>query len=236
MSAIHLALDIETLAKAIPESKLREAEARIGEANAKKYKKQETIDKNNAADLEAFKDKWKFSREGAQILCIGIGAFDEDGLLLEDYCSAADDEKAVLQTSFEQMSEIINKLPTATFWPLIYTYNGDSFDIPHIIRASIEHGIFPEYPFNPRNITDLMKYPFERFLSARKLDDLCSMYGITTPSQFDVPDYPKADGSMVAEMWAKDKKDGGTRVDKYCMQDVCKVGKLAALLNKIIRR
>lgn len=244
MSVEYLALDIETLEKPMPPEVWEAKRNAVEEYNKAQYKKPETIAEHIKDDLEKFKTKWKFSREGAQILCIGVGFFDADGKMVDGWCEPSDNEAQVLRGFTSGFPKELTRIGgyAPGIWPTIYTFNGDGFDWPHIVRACSEHEVYLPFPLKPRHCTDLMKYPFERFCANTDLDGICALHGIPeVPAKFKLAEYPQPDGSMVAEMWNRDKLDlaagVGTpeteRVRRYCLSDVWKVGTLAGRIRKI---
>ena len=247
----HLALDIETLAKPVPENVLHGWEVdvlrsieQIREELSSKYKKAETIEAHmqeevdkDAAKLRKMIDKWGFERQGAQILCVGVGLFDEDGAFIADSCTADDDEYSAIKCFIAGLDSIIKRHCLDQPTTVIYTYNGDNFDIPHLTRALIEHHQYPSMKIKSRGgIIDLMKEPYERFCGMNKLDDLYALYKLpNVPEHLLNPDFPLSTGADVARMWEADKVDMGFRVRNHCLQDVYKVGVLASHLNRIFR-
>lgn len=228
MSDKFLVLDIETLERPIPEELLAAARERI----SGEYVKKDTIEKH----VNKWKDGWKFTRHGAQVLCVGFGVFTEEGDIVECFCKAAGDEETALTNALAYYQGAISKHFPMNPTPAIYHYNGDSFDLPILLTACVRNNLFPSTPFESAQFTDLMKYPYERFVKAEKLDNLLKLYNVRfSPSTFELEDFPNPDGSMVAEMWEKDKSDGGHRVEHYCLQDVLKTGLLAAKINQVIR-
>lgn len=225
---MYLVLDIETLEKPMPHHILEGAVKAITTKNQEQYKKPETIQSHIDEDIQNFKDKWKFSRQGAQILCIGIGYFDQNRGTSKYACFPSECEREVLVMAFKQLTE----MTYGRDFP-VYTYNGDSFDWPILIRACAEHEIYPEGKFG--RTTDLIKYPFERFLSTISLDSLYDLYkgSHQMPEELTTPGFTNPTGADVAEMWEADKADGGSRIRNYCLQDVEKTGRIARVVRSI---
>lgn len=251
---MYITLDLETLARPISEEALEARKMALEEQFIRplsvitdrvhaKYVKDDTRKKHIRQEcekdeekyeeaLQSWCDGWKFTRRGVQILCVGIGIF-EDCELVESYCNPGPIEADVLSGAFKFL-ETAAERHNFPYWPEIFTFNGDSFDWLHFERACIQNRVFPAVPFGVRSLTDLMKYPFERYAPSESLDSLCDLYGgVEVPEQFLVEDFPSPNGSMVAEMWELDQKDSEGRVERYCLQDIYKTGMIAGLRRRL---
>jgi hypothetical protein len=243
------ALDIETIEKPIPpqrfddlfvvEKEKIDADFEGDMQKASEYKKAETVEKyielakekrakkTELAEWKILND-WKFSREGAQIVCFCFGQLDKEGAHFGNVYSANEKDVALaigcLLSTYDGVSPIL-------------TYNGDSFDLPHLIRMFAEHDVKLEYPINPRNFVDLMKSPFERFTKTLKMDELCELYKIDIQPQtiLDMEADEPLNGSHVRKMFDLDRKDGGRRVAQYCERDVEKTLLLGQRINNLIK-
>lgn len=223
---MYAAIDIETIEKEIPAEVLAAEEQKIIERVSRQYKQDETIKKHLVDDLAKFKEKWKFSRQGCQVVCVGVGMW-----------SAKGDAPTVITFTGEEGVIVRDALTMITDQrPFkIFSYNGDSFDWPILLAKAMKHDIKLQNPIDTRVLYDLIKYPLERFQSKPvKFDELCEIYGIDALAPCLDGIEPPYDGSKVAEMYTLDKHDGGQRVALYCRWDVMKVCFMAQKLMGVV--
>lgn len=224
---MYAAIDIETIERPIAEEALAAEEARLIEKLTQQYKKDETIKAHLVDGMQAYKDKWKFSRQGCQVICVGVALWTSDRERTQVYTYYDDNERIVVNDSLKLISEQD---------PLkIFSYNGDSFDWPILLAKAMQHKVQLKRVLDPRTFYDLIKYPLERFQSkAIKFDELCALCGVGVETPVLDGIEPPYDGSKVAEMYALDKVDGGRRVAAYCSWDVMKTAMFAQRLMGVM--
>lgn len=225
-----LAIDIETLERPIPEYLLTEKQEYYQKKAEGRYKKPEVIEAHATTDLEAWKANWKFTRRGAQVLCVGVAEIDHDGVCWDSIGAVVDSDEAELcRMTYELLTELRPQK--------IVTYNGFRFDLPILLTMFARHNRIMPGSLGKWDYIDLMKAGFEAFASeSMKLDDMAELYGVEVPGDaFPVPGFPNPDGSQVAAMWEQDKLDNGTRVKNYCLQDVWKTAHIAHKVNSFVR-
>lgn len=224
-----IALDIETLERPLPEGVEEQKKAEFQLAAEKAYKKEETIAAHAKEDFEKWKERWKFSRRGAQILCVGVGVLDGEcrGFSI-GHCLPSADEK----TALEFFVDVVQSLHVTK----IVTANGYGFDLPILIAAMARHGLYLPRALGKWGCVDLFKDPFEKYAASREsLESLCEIYGVEWPSdRFPTPGFSNPDGSQVAAMWEQDCLDGGTRVKNYCLADVWCTAEIYNRLSRFV--
>lgn len=240
-----LTLDIETLERPIPEHELEAAKAKIREKNEGQYKKPEVIEAHNQEDLEKFLERWKFSRQGSKILCVGIGLWiDID--MVDHICCPSDSEFKVLE---ETMYSFDTALRQHNYFggedcPKFYTFNGSSFDLPILASATGRNlqGISSMLLLDTKRHTDLMRHPFEQYIGGSvNLETMFKLHSILdVPEEYQIEDFPDADGSQVVEMWEKDKAENKTvgmasRIIRYSAQDCWKTGQIVLGLRQVFK-
>ena len=70
---MYAAIDIETIERPMPQEIRHLYEEQLIEKLTQQYKKEETIKAHLVDGMQSFKDKWKFSRQGCEVICIGVG-------------------------------------------------------------------------------------------------------------------------------------------------------------------
>lgn len=226
------ALDIETLERPIPEG-LRAAKAKEFREKAEAaYKKQETIDAHAVEDFEKWKERWKFTRRGSKVLCVGLGMVDLEmpGLRHGEFqCVCSEDEEVACHRAHDFL---VKYNPQK-----IVTANGYAFDLPIMMAAFARHDLGMPAPFGKWDFWDLFKDPWEKYANGcESLESLAEIYGVDFPEEaLPVADYSDPDGSMVAEMWERDKEDGKGRVCNYCLRDVWVTAEITAKIARFVR-
>jgi len=229
---ISYALDIETLEKPIPVDTMAEVEAEAKKYCEKRFVKEDVIAKNIKQRVDAFRNKWKFTRHGTQILCVGIVQFKPlENEILDRFCHPSDDEAEAVKASVDFLN---TNGAFFTRSSKLFTYNGSSFDIPIWAAAIGRHGAELNQVLNRYTHQDLCRYPFEKDTSGKEsLDSLCGIYGIESEPPFELECGSPLDGSQVAKMWEMDKQDDGSRVKQYCLWDCEKLSQLVARLSRV---
>lgn len=210
---MYLALDIETVEKPMPEDVLAEFTKNKLEALREEYQKEDTVQKHLLKSQGQFLDRWKFSREGARIICIGV--YEPE--VSNRWAVQSGDEEAVVRTAFNHIRSITQEGHSNV--QRIFTFNGDKFDLPILLAAACRYKLKLGYPL--KIFTDLMKWPLEIGLGMISLERLAAIYGVEWP-ETEIPGFPNPDGSQVAAMHDADGRDAGGRVAKYCADD-CQV-------------
>jgi hypothetical protein len=237
-----ITLDIETLERPIPEHELEAAKAKIREKNEEQYKKPETVEAHCNEDLEKFQERWKFSRQGAKVLCVGIGIF-EGRDMVDHICCPGDSEFQMLEETALDFDRVIHAHACAEC-PKFYTFNGSSFDLPILASACSRNltGITNCWPLDTRQHTDLMRHPFEQYIGGSvNLETMFKLHSILdVPEKYQIEDFPDADGSQVVEMWEKDKARNKTiglasRIVRYSAQDCWKTGQIVLGLRQVFK-
>lgn len=224
-----IALDIETLERPLPEGVEEQKRAEFQAAAEAAYKKPETIEAHAKEDFEKWKERWKFSRKGAQILCVGVGVLDGEtpGFSI-GFCTPSQDERVVLESllSFLECVHVTK----------VVTVNGYSFDLPILFSAMAKHGLGFSRPVGKWGYVDLLKEPYEKYSANREsLESLCEIYGVEWPAdRFPTPGFSDPNGSQVAAMWEQDLADGGTRIEKYCLSDVWCTAEIYNRLSRLV--
>lgn len=212
---MYAAIDIETIERPIPEAVSVAYEAKLKEKLSAQYKKQETVDQHMAEDLAAFKNRWKFTRGGCEIVCVGVGLWSgsKDTPHVSTFIDGG--EAKIIQSALTWLSD---NNPFKVF-----TYNGDAFDWPILLAKAMQYDVNLTRKIVYKDTYDLIKYPFERFQpKAVKFDELCELCGVGAQMPTLKGIEPPYDGSKVALMVELDKADGGRRVADYCAWDVAK--------------
>lgn len=191
----YIIFDIETVVRDVPPN--------IAEAKMKslrnRFVKEEVIQKN----FDEWKsDTWMFQPGGSKPIALGV--YVESERAAPFYESWASDDELELAMHF---LAAIDSFPLAK----LVGFNIKKFDLPQLMVSIAKASIFPPSRFGRYDIIDLMKEPYGYDVGMFSLDYYATIFGLPTHEE---------DGSMVASMWAEDKKDGGTRVKDYCLKDV----------------
>jgi DNA polymerase elongation subunit (family B) len=228
----YLVVDIETLERPMPLEMLADGIKKIEERNKGKYKNESTIQSHNAEDIDALKDKWKFSKGGAQLLAVGWLGLEDTNRghdMPSAFCTASGVESEVVK-------DFVGLLDMHKPQYLV-AYNGNGFDFPILTAAMIRNNIFPSHPMNQRNWIDLMRWPFSfHDKKYESLESLATAYQVAWPSNA-IEGFPDPDGSQVAAMWQADLDDGRSkkRIEAYCTQDVTVTAEILAKILRIVQ-
>lgn len=240
----HIILDIETLALPIPDDVMRVQTKKAFEAAEARFKKPEVIEAHAKEDVEAFMDRWKFSRQGARICCIGFGAVTTDCELVVNAVDGSringtlnspgffdDVERNTLKYFSAAIDEVVEEHGVFAA-PGLVTFNGNVFDLPILTAALSRHDVELTTRFMPRAHIDLAQYPLERFASRKAgLGELAEIYGVDwqeLAKMYPVKDFEDREitGADVQEMFEKDLADIGKRVQNYCQRDIHATAKI----------
>lgn len=187
-----LIIDIETIAKPVPQEVLDEQRKVLAE----EYKKEETIEKH----LQDFKERYKFLPGGAEIICVGIMDF-QSRVSKVIYDPTKPTSWIIDETVLE-----LDLYPGHKFCG----FNIKGFDLPVLLEHMQRFDTFLDQRKGRYDIIDL--YEWAKFAGfGGSLNKVCKMFGLETKS---------ASGDQVAFMYEQDKSDGGRRVAEYNRQDL----------------
>lgn len=187
--------DVETVVRDIPQN--------IADAKMKnlrgRFVKEEVIQKN----FEEWKnDTWAFQPGGSRPIAVGVCIETMGSDTLFDV-KASDDEGGLARW----FGEILKANPLHK----LVGFNIKKFDLPQLVVSMAKANILINQRFGRYDVIDLMKEPWGHDCGFFSLEYYATMFGLPVH---------EGDGSMVAGWWEEDKKDGGTRVKDYCLQDV----------------
>lgn len=210
-----LFLDIET----VPETATYAALSKIKkELFTKKTEYQRKADDISPKDFYNRAGIWA---EFGKIICISVGFFtDEDKQRKLRITSFYGEEKELLISFKKLLNSHFNKAKN-----LLCAHNGKEFDFPYIARRMIILGIelpdklnlFGKKPWEVPHLDTLDLWKFGDYKHYTSLQLLTNILDIPSPKD-------DIDGSMVAEVYYKDKDL--KRIVKYCEKDTVAVAQL----------
>lgn len=211
---MYCVIDIETLAIEPSEKEV----ARAREKLSRRFKG--ALDKK----VDEWKEKFKFRPNGALPICVGMGLIEctNSGLELTKitgYQAPKPDESGV-----RAVCEIVQSTLDAWDVHKVVGFNCDNFDLPILVLNMSRRGIYPKRSWGRYDVVDLMKRPWNgvRF----DMKSLAGCFG------FEEAEGEEVDGSMVADMYAFDQKEGTNTVLKYCLSDIEKTARIFLELSK----
>lgn len=186
------AIDIETLERPI--------DPRVLEAYRDTVKEELVKESAIEARVQKYKERWKFTVEGAQLLA--FGAVKIDGLAPPEFF-AHEDPVVVAKEFLQFMSrEYPRKL---------VAFNGNRFDFPILASAIANSFEFAMHSVADYKLYDLADYPMGKYIGVRSLASFCKILGVATEKS--------GDGSQVANYWESDKANHTTLLHDYCIND-----------------
>jgi len=210
-----LFLDIETVPEESDFSKLSEIKKELFTNKTDYLRKGDEIPPNE------FYNRAGIWAEFGKIICISVGFFTKENERQKlRITSFFGDEKELLQDFKNLLNLHFNKVQH-----LLCAHNGKEFDFPYIARRMIIHGIdlpeklnlFGKKPWEIPHLDTMELWKFGDYKHFSSLQLLTTILGIPSPKD-------DIDGSMVAEIYYKDKDL--ERIVKYCEKDTLAVAQL----------
>ncbi len=188
------AIDIETVERPMEESLLADFESQIRE--------ELVLESAIQRRIEGFKERWKFTIGGAEIVGVGIFSIAAQETVPFFASSVSCSEKDLIDTVARQL---IAMNPAR-----LVAYNGNAFDFPILACAIAKYfnGFLPHM-----ELYDLMVKPMGRHLPRMSLNSLAKLLGVFGKI---------GDGGQVKEYYESDKFHGTNLLEKYCLDD-CRI-------------
>ncbi len=169
-----------------PDRRLKDPEKVAADIERKRAALQERLRAEATQKREDAEEYWRrgsLNPMRGRVLCVGLCSDDQPPTVLWD-----EDERALL----EQLQELLLKVETAGYRPLVTTWHGSGFDIPFLIRRALHWGLYDlarilhrrkmrYHPGDLMNVWKMDQWNRTKGEPHAKLDDVCAFLGIGRP-------------------------------------------------------